>query len=82
MAFCAALYIDDEFLAFHFSGEDAADAENEKGLFLSFEHDLGLEKFNEKDNQIIKIGPDGHMILTNTSGELTKIMPLVCKPVK
>jgi hypothetical protein len=73
-----AIYVDDESVAF----PNLLDVNEEDGLFLSFETEMGgEEKFDVQDNQIVKVGPNGHLILVNTDGFVAKIMPLVSEPV-
>ena len=79
LAAATAVYVDDESVAL----PHLLDRAEEDGLFLRFyTGGGGNEEFADESNEVVTVDEDGQLVLVNTGGYRTKIMPLVAKPVK
>ncbi len=78
---CTAVQVDDDSLVYpRLFDEEEAERVSE-GLFLLLTTAFADERFAAADNETVAIDDSGRIVLINTRGEKTTILPLVGQPV-
>ena len=78
---CTAVQVDGDSLVYPLVYREDDDERKVDGLCLLLTTAQGEERFATVGNESVAVDESGRIMLTNTEGATTKILPLVAQPV-